>query len=290
MRPRLLDLFCGAGGAAMGYHRAGFDVTGVDRAPQKRFPFRFIQGDALAYLREHGHEYDAIVASPPCQAYSQATPLHHREVLPRLIAPTRDLLMELGKPYVIENVENARAELRDPVMLCGTMFGMPVWRHRYFECGGFALTVTGKCSHDAPPVTIHSGSHTRKLRGNTGVVAMREAMGIDWMTGKELYEAIPPAYTEFVGRALMDEVLKRRSGGTEPRLCPYCDADLSVNGVRVETQVNAEHRLVWDGEAWRIDLGEPFQNDTDYFCLECESDLGMYILKDDRTGVALLNR
>ena len=206
-RPRLLDLFCCQGGAAMGYHRAGFEVVGVDIAPQPRFPFSFVRADALEYLRQHGHEYDLIHASPPCQAYSEATPLRHRERLPRLIAPVRDLLLALGQPYIIENVAGARAELRDPLMLCGTMFGLPVWRHRYFELGNGVdvAQLPPACRHNGPPVTLHSGSNTRKVRGNTTTKQAAEAMGIDWMTLGGLQESIPPAYTKWLGgQVLLD--------------------------------------------------------------------------------------
>lgn len=107
-RPRLLDLFCGAGGAAMGYHRAGFDVVGVDIKPQKHYPFEFHQGDALEYVAAHGHEYDVIHASPPCQGYSEETPLEYRGNHPRMIGAVRDALQKIGKPYIIENVDGAR--------------------------------------------------------------------------------------------------------------------------------------------------------------------------------------
>jgi DNA (cytosine-5)-methyltransferase 1 len=130
---KLLDTYCGAGGCAVGYHRAGFEVVGVDINPQPRFPFEFHQGDAIEYIREHGHEFDVIHASPPCQRFSEATPMERRDKHPDLIAPTREAMQATGKPYVIENVENARAELANPVKLCGTMFGLPIWRHRYFE-------------------------------------------------------------------------------------------------------------------------------------------------------------
>lgn len=204
-RPRLLDLFCGAGGASMGYHRAGFAVIGVDLHPQPRYPFAFIQADALAYLAAHGHEYDAIAASPPCQAYSEATPLHHRARLPRLIAPTRDGLTTTGKPYVIENVENARVELIEPIMLCGSMFALPVWRHRYFE-SPLPLGVPRPCDHCDRPVTLHAGSNTRKTTPTTPVPMVQRAMEIEWMTGKELNEAIPPVYTEWIGRQLIERL------------------------------------------------------------------------------------
>ncbi len=205
-KPRLLDLFSGAGGAAMGYHRAGFDVTGVDCVRQPRYPFPFVQADALEYVARHGHEYDAIHASPPCQGYSEATPIAIRERLPKLIPVTRQLLAGSGKPYVIENVEGARRELRSPVMLCGTMFGLRVWRHRYFETAPFWCLSPAACCHKGRPVTLHTGSNTRATRDCTGVAEARAAMGIDWMAKDELWEAIPPVYAEFIGRQLLQAV------------------------------------------------------------------------------------
>lgn len=220
---KLLDLFCGAGGAAMGYYRAGFtDITGVDIRPQKRYPFRFVQADALEYLAEHGHEYDAIHASPPCQRYTRAQRIQGREH-PDLIAPTRDLLIRSGKPYVIENVPGA--PMRIDLMLCGSMFGLRwnglvLYRHRWFETGGgFQVSPFGPaaCCHDAPAISIFG--HTvlgavRDSRGQAykhpnkrkhlGIEVGRKVMGIDWMTREELSEAIPPVYTEWIGRQLIE--------------------------------------------------------------------------------------
>jgi len=221
---RLLDTFCGAGGAAMGYHRAGFEVVGVDVAPQPHFPFEFHQGEALEYIRAHGHEFDVIHASPPCQRFSEATPMEYRNAYPDLIAPTRALLQETGKTYVIENVEGARGELIKSVMLCGTMFGLPIWRHRYFETWPYWFLSPATCKHNRRPITVHSGSHTRKTwepvlcsggadgpsstkkhkRPRESVAVVRWAMGIDWMTQAELSQAIPPAYTEWLGRYIVE--------------------------------------------------------------------------------------
>lgn len=217
-RPRLLDLFCGAGGAAVGYSRAGFDVTGVDHKPQPRFPFPFMLADALEYVREHGKEYDAIHASPPCQAYSR---LRHLPWLrgrhyPRLIGETREGLIATRKPYVIENVSDA------PVWgaeLCGAALGLPFSRHRRFECS--VVLLFPPCpGHDV----IQPGSATpgKRYRAQAGITGMpkeicrdsmaghfagvglaREAMQIPWMTRDELSQAIPPAYCEFIGRQLM---------------------------------------------------------------------------------------
>jgi DNA (cytosine-5)-methyltransferase 1 len=218
-RPRLLDLFCGAGGAAMGYHRAGFDVVGVDNRPQPHYPFEFYQADALEFCAQHGAEYDVIHASPPCQAYSEATPVLYRALHPDLIAPTRDALQATGHPYVIENVESARALLVNPVMLCGTMFLLPIWRHRYFELFPRVFVLVHPCNHNRTPVEIdgiqlqvpvlctgggdgqRANRKTHRPRGK--VCDIRLAMGIDWMVQSELTEAIPPAYTEFIGRQLI---------------------------------------------------------------------------------------
>lgn len=208
-KPRLLDLFCGAGGAARGYQLAGFHVTGVDIKPQPRYiGEEFHQADALEYCREHGHEFDAIHASPPCQAYSEATPMHMRSQLPDLIDDTRIAMRETGKPYVIENVENARVKLINPVMLCGTMFGLNVWRHRYFEVHPVWFLAPALCHHNGRPIVQHAGSHSRKLDGGHPVPAhvVRAEMGIEWMRGHEAYEAIPPAYTEYIGRQLLHAI------------------------------------------------------------------------------------
>jgi DNA (cytosine-5)-methyltransferase 1 len=221
-RPRLLDLFCGAGGAAVGYHRAGFDVIGVDIDPQPSYPFEFVQADALDVLRAHDMGAVAIHASPPCQHDSVASKSHNGrpQEHPDLIAPTRELLAATRLPYVIENVAGARRKLRHPIMLCGTMFPpLRVTRHRYFECHGFDPGATPR--HGA-----HSLHYTRDKRkphygaldemeafvsvnggGNCSVRAAADAMGIDWMATKhDLNEAIPPPYTEFVGRRLMAQV------------------------------------------------------------------------------------
>ncbi len=218
-RPRLLDLFCGAGGAGEGYARAGFEVTGVDNRPMPRNPHRFIQADALDYIREHGHEYDVIHASPPCQAYTSAQPIRGREHID-LVGPTRALLIETGRPFVIENVEGA--PLLNPVMLCGSMFNLGVpakngylKRHRLFEYGNidvpFALTTP--CIHPdgfrSVGVYGHTGGNKRGSGNHGWVVAdWREAMGIDWMSRDDLAQAIPPVYTEYIGLQVMPYVME----------------------------------------------------------------------------------
>jgi DNA (cytosine-5)-methyltransferase 1 len=205
---RLLDLFCCAGGAAVGYHRAGFDVVGRDIMPQPNYPYPFHQADALEVLgaivrRGYAH-VDVIHASPPCQAHSDLQRQSKREYedfIPRV----RDLLLQWGGPYVIENVEGA--PLENPIVLCGTMFpGLRVIRHRLFETNfpKHPLVFThdkrkahyGKLNQDESFVQVTGG-------GNATIANKAAAMGIDWMTGRELNEAIPPAYTEWIGGQLM---------------------------------------------------------------------------------------
>lgn len=213
-RPHLLDLYCCAGGAAMGYHRAGFDIVGVDIDPQPNYPFTFVQADALDYLAEHGSQFDARHASPPCQAYSTITPESARERHAMLIEPTRDLLQEIGGPFVIENVEGARKHLRNPVRLCGSAFDLRVRRHRYFETNWPLLGTT--CTHDQQGEVVGVyGQHPDRKRHwrpdgtSRGVKAtsLEDASdalgGVEWMTWLEMAECIPPAYTEHIGRQLI---------------------------------------------------------------------------------------
>lgn len=207
VKPRLLDLFSCQGGAGVGYARAGFEVVAVDIDPQPRNPFEFHQADALDFLAEHGHEFDAIHASPPCQAYTMAQRIRGNEH-PDLVAPTRAALIALGKPWVIENVVGA--PLLEPVMLCGSMFdGLRVYRHRLFETS-LDLPQPEHPEHVAtvakmgrPPV---EGQHMHVVGNFSGVDYARKAMGIDWMNRDGLREAIPPAFTEHVGRHLLAQV------------------------------------------------------------------------------------
>jgi DNA (cytosine-5)-methyltransferase 1 len=209
---RLLDLFCGEGGAGMGYIRAGFDVTGVDIKPQPRYPFAFVQAGALEYMRQHGHEFDVIHASPPCQVYSVTRPLSRGDH-PDLVAATREALLAVGKPFVIENVPGA--PLINPLVLCGTMFGLQVIRHRLFEVWPepvwFSPTTcrhegrsTGGSKNGAPVRRLGKEYQYLSVAGHDFIKADAErAMGIDWMTRNGLSQAIPPAYTEWLGRQLM---------------------------------------------------------------------------------------
>jgi DNA (cytosine-5)-methyltransferase 1 len=215
--PWLLDLYCGAGGAAMGYWQAGFNVLGVDIAPQKRYPFWFVQADALEFAREYGGLFDAIHASPPCQRYSECTPLEYKANHPDLIKSTQDTLQALGKPFVIENVPGARYLLTNPLMICGTAVGLPfIQRHRYFELGnGFEILLTPPCQHIELPVLITGTTRRKTGRFEYDVQACRDASGIDWMTRSELDEAIPPAYTKYIGEQLMRHV--RQSTARAPQ-------------------------------------------------------------------------
>jgi DNA (cytosine-5)-methyltransferase 1 len=246
--PRLLDLFSGAGGAAMGYHRAGFDeIVGVDNRPQPRYPFAFVQGDALDYLAAHGREFDAIHASPPCQAFTALKTMWNSREHADLVEPTRGLLRATTLPWVIENVPGAPLA-RGAAMLCGTMFNLgtndgraELRRHRYFELSHALTTLIPECAHGGITVGVYGdgngrdyrrdpvvigvyGRHGRDRRrikpsvgvyGHAGGKSVRdgtqqfstkergEAMGIDWMTSNELSQAIPPAYTQWIGARLL---------------------------------------------------------------------------------------
>lgn len=191
----------------MGYHIAGFEVTGVDIEKQKNYPFEFIQDDAIDYLIAHGHKYDAIHASPPCQAYSSTTRNENRSNHPDLIRQVRFFCRKQKKPFGIENVPGAKKNLINPVMLCGTMFGLDVIRHRYFETN-FPLTAPRKCNHLRK--TIEQGKKPDRAQQYHCVVGhfsdvefARAAMQISWMTRDELAQAIPPAYTRHIGEQLI---------------------------------------------------------------------------------------
>ena len=218
MRLRLLDLFSCAGGAGMGYHRAGFEVVGVDLVHQPRYPFEFHQADAFEFLAAHWQEFDVIHASPHCQPHSKTRAIHKNKTwdpttknnaVADQVDHLRPLLQATGKPYVIENVPGA--PLINPIRLRGNQFGLRVIRDRLFEVHPWIL------SSPLTPITGTTNSHRGMSTGgkyitvaghNFLVAEAREAMGIDWMNGKELAQAIPPAYTEWIGKQLL-EVLQR---------------------------------------------------------------------------------
>jgi DNA (cytosine-5)-methyltransferase 1 len=208
-KPRLLDLFCCAGGAGVGYTRAGFEVVGVDIDPQPNYPLPFIQTDALKLDPKFLATFDAIHASPPCQSYSDLAKRNaNADEWPRLIEPVRAMLMKTGLPYIIENVDNA------PLINAVTMFpGLRVLRHRLFEAN-FEIILPQHKKHPRVHTFDKRKSHygkTDDMRdfvqvtggGNCSIAAARDAMGIDWMTKGEINESIPPAYTEFVGKELL---------------------------------------------------------------------------------------
>ncbi len=219
-RPRLLDLFCGAGGAAMGYHRAGFDVVGVDNRPQPNYPFEFIQEDALKFVDSFSHpwsayrasEFAAVHASPVCYAWSKMRDCRpgSKDEQPDLITPLRPLLDATGLPYVIENVPGA--PLRNWVQICGTGLGMTLQRHRWFESNVPLWGVP--CAHGQNPWNPDYGHATGRKRRRVPVIGewrvpkrlQDDAMGIDWMTLDELTEAIPPAYTQWIGEQLLAHI------------------------------------------------------------------------------------
>lgn len=214
-RPKCLDLFCGAGGASMGLHRAGFDVTGVDIRPQPRYPFRFIEGDALTVDLEG---FDFIWASPPCQGYGQTQYVVTcaTRAYPKVIADTRARLIQSGALWIIENVPGA--PLLHPVTICGTALGLPARRHRLFESGAFLFS-PGACRHGGGDYGVYANKVTRiGTRGQAYVAGSGRthyrpqtaskkdgcaALGINWMTMPEMCEAVPPAYSEFLGRQIM---------------------------------------------------------------------------------------
>jgi DNA (cytosine-5)-methyltransferase 1 len=230
-RPKLLSLCCGVGGDSMGYSWAGFDVTGVDLNPQPDYPFRFHHADAIEFLIDHGREYDMVHAGFPCQGYSWATPRRRRGYYPiNLIEQCREVCESYGLPLVMENVREARNKLhlmqqptcdcydpmecehemeytrgwRQPLVLCGTMFGLRLLKHRLFDIGGMAVPRPAHHPHSGSVaagdyVTV-AGHGADNARGNYTVASWRAAMGIPWArTRHSLAEAIPPAYTHYIG-------------------------------------------------------------------------------------------
>lgn len=229
-RPKLLDLFSCAGGAGMGYYRAGFDVYAVDIDPQPNNPFPFHQGDALEVLcllilggavdftHRDGtvewlvlEDFTAAHGSPPCQGYSATHRLHGKE-WPKLIAPTRQLLDQTQLPWVIENVVDARPELIEPVTLCGAMFpGLHTYRHRLFETGGgLELMMPPHPNHTHTTVKmgrpLQEGDWYHAVGNFSNVAYVRRDMDVPWMNRHEIAESLPPAYTQHIGAQLLERV------------------------------------------------------------------------------------
>lgn len=212
---KILDLYCKAGGASVGLARAGHEVVGVDIELQPNYPYEFHQGDALAYPL---NGFDAYWASPPCQKYCKLREARWKDrEHPDLIGLTRDRLAATGKPYIIENVPGARGLLRDPIMLCGSMFGLELEdgsqlrRHRYFEVSGLSI-LTSSCQHNghrSVGVWGHPGGTSKRDGRMFSTEEWQEVMDIDWMTSAEMAEAVPPAYGEYIGRWLAE--LKQHS-------------------------------------------------------------------------------
>ena len=211
----VLDLFCGAGGASVGYARAGFELVGVDIKPQPNYPYEFVQKDVFELPLNTFMSFDAIHASPPCQAYTSLKSLYSNgNSYPRLISKVRRILEESNKPWVIENVEGA--PLRNPIMLCGTMFpALRVLRHRLFE-SNFSIPQPYHIPSGLHPLCHTSDKRQRHLGYtcewtdyltvtggcNATVPAIQDAMGIYWMKTREMVESIPPHYTEYIGKHL----------------------------------------------------------------------------------------
>lgn len=214
---KLLDLYCGAGGCSEGYYKAGFDITGVDNRRQAHYHYSFKQSDVFDLPMAFFKQFDAVHASPPCQGYTVMRNAPNTIGAPRLIDRTRRLLQKTGLPYIIENVEAARPFMINPIMLCGTMFGLgaegcELHRHRLFEVN-FPL-MQPECKHGGGPVIGVYGGHARKRAASYGGRGTKDvwekghrgaathAMKINWMTLTELSESVPPPYTKWIGDKL----------------------------------------------------------------------------------------
>jgi DNA (cytosine-5)-methyltransferase 1 len=216
-RPLVLDLCCKEGGASRGYVDAGFDVVGVDIESQPQYPYSFIKADALDILRDLDFvsRFAFVHASWPCQSYGPLRALSPHKTYPDLIEPGRKLLLDCGRPWVIENVMTAPLDRTRSIVLCGGMFGLRTYRHRRFEPSpGLALVAPEHPKHVARTATKQrrarwaEGWHV-SITGDVGVYVGPEAMGIDWMSGNGLSEAIPPAYTRVIGEQVMRQAVKR---------------------------------------------------------------------------------
>jgi len=204
-KPRLLDLFCGAGGASMGYYRAGFEVVGVDIKPQPHYPFEFHQADALTYPLEG---FDAYHASPPCQAYSKITAIHRSYPYPDLLDAIRQRLEQTRKPYVIENVPGS--PLKAGLLLCGTMFGLRgkrnvIHRHRLFEANWPLPLSPASCCHQGKAMNVYTSGRNRRGTEREFI----DGLGVPWAGTAVGLECIPPAYTQYIGKYLMQTIQGR---------------------------------------------------------------------------------
>lgn len=221
-RPLLLDLYSCAGGCSLGYYQAGFEPVGVDLNPQPNYQWEFHQSDALEFLRTADlSRFSAIHASPPCQHYTQSTLgwRNQGKQYPDLLAPTREALQAIGLPWVIENVPNA--PMRADFLLCGSQFGLQLVRHRLFEVSWGPLVdpiLMPPCSHHRLALTVTgrgTPSYVRKSREKAGIMKnytldeVRRVMEIPHASRLELSQAIPPAYTRFIGKYLMEQVMER---------------------------------------------------------------------------------
>lgn len=210
---KLLDLYCCGGGAAKGYANAGFEVTGVDITPQPKYPYEFVLSDAIEYVKNNYHKFDAIHASPPCQKFTKAGKEHRKngKVYDDFLELTRDTLKEIGIPYIIENVPDAPME--NPIQLCGSMFGLKTYRHRLFE-SNINLVAPSHPTHIAKNTKMGrapvEGEFIQVVGHFSGVPFAQQAMGIDWLGQKELAQAIPPAYTEYLGYQLRAAMMLRQ--------------------------------------------------------------------------------
>ena len=210
MNPTVIDLYCKAGGSSKGFHDAGFDVVGVDIEPQPRYPYEFHQGDAIEFILKYGKDFDLVYGGPPCQSYSEMTnATGTQDNHPRLVSATRAAMRSTGKPYVIENVPGA--PLQNPITLCGSMFNLRVRRHRLFECDPVIWWPPSACNHTLKAPRSGRAPTEEQFFSVVGhfsdVSGARRAMEIDWMTRDELSQAIPPAYTEWLGRQIIKRVL-----------------------------------------------------------------------------------
>jgi DNA (cytosine-5)-methyltransferase 1 len=218
-------LFCGSGGCSVGYNLAGFDVVGVDIVERNKYPFEFYQMDALEYLKTADlKQFDVVHASPVCKAYTNCN-LSPKEKHPMQISDVRDALERVGKPYIIENVVGAKSYMRASLMLCGSMFGLSIQRHRLFEIGNTDLFVypPGPCDHRKATIAVYGHSvwdsslegtarkDGKKRPDSVPIEIGRRAMGISWMGIEDLAQAIPPAYTRFIGLQLLNLIVQEKA-------------------------------------------------------------------------------